>query len=39
MTTPAWIMMLLTWGVVLFFTGKFFLMAMRKPPGNGEEED
>jgi hypothetical protein len=30
MTAAAWIMMLVTWGVIGFFTGKFLLMALRK---------
>jgi hypothetical protein len=38
MTLSAWIMLGLTWGIVLFFTGKFFLMALRKPSsGSGGE--
>lgn len=32
MTAAAWVMMLLTWGVIIFFTGKFLRMALRKPP-------
>jgi hypothetical protein len=32
MTGAAWWMMLLTWGAILFFTGKFLRMALRKPP-------
>jgi len=31
-TRAAWVMMLLTWGVILFFVSKFLLMALRKPP-------
>jgi len=38
MTLSAWIMLGVTWGIVLFFTGKFFLMAIRKSPsGEGGE--
>ncbi len=32
MTRGAWGMLLATWGVVFFFTIKFFLMVLRKPP-------
>jgi hypothetical protein len=32
MTRSAWAMLLLTWGVVIFFTAKFFWMVLRKPP-------
>ena len=32
LTAAAWVMMLLTWSVILFFTVKFFLMVLRTPP-------
>ncbi len=32
MTGAAWTMLLLTWAVIAFFTVKFFLMVLRKPP-------
>lgn len=32
MKTAAWIMMSITWGVILFFTGKFFWMVLITPP-------
>lgn len=32
MTGAAWTMLLVTWTVILFFTIKFFLMVLRKPP-------
>lgn len=32
MTRGAWIMLLATWAVVWFFSIKFFLMVLRKPP-------
>lgn len=38
MTTAAWIMMLLTWGVIIFFTGKFFWMVLTIPPREDHEE-
>ncbi len=31
MTTSAWIMLIATWGVVIFFTARFFLMVLRSP--------
>lgn len=34
MTKAAWIMMLITWAVILFFTVKFFLMVLKAPPGD-----
>jgi hypothetical protein len=30
-TGRAWLMLVLTWGVILFFTGKFFLKVLRTP--------
>ncbi len=38
MTLSAWIMLGLTWGIVLFFAGKFFLMALRTPPAGEDGE-
>jgi hypothetical protein len=32
MTGSAWLMLGVTWGVVIFFTAKFFLMVLRTPP-------
>ena len=37
MTGSAWIMMLVTWAIVCFFTGKFFLMVLKKPQGTDDE--
>lgn len=37
MTISAWIMMLITWGVITFFTARFFLMVLRKQGAHGEE--
>ncbi|MGE0451607.1 MAG: hypothetical protein AB7Q29_18685 [Vicinamibacterales bacterium] len=31
MTTAAWIMLVFTWSVVIFFTGRFFLLVLRTP--------
>lgn len=31
MTTAAWTMLGITWGVILFFTGKFFWKVLRTP--------
>lgn len=32
MTTGAWIMMLLAWGTIAFFTVRFFLKVLKTPP-------
>ena len=32
MTRGAWAMLILTWGVITFFTVRFFVMVLRKPP-------
>lgn len=32
MSGGAWVMLIATWSVVIFFTLKFFLMVLRKPP-------
>lgn len=32
MTGGAWVMLIATWSVVIFFTLKFFLMVLKKPP-------
>jgi hypothetical protein len=32
MTGSAWVMLGVTWSVVIFFTAKFFLMVLRTPP-------
>lgn len=37
MTTAAWIMMLLTWGVIIFFTFKFFWKVLTIPPRDENE--
>jgi hypothetical protein len=31
MTTAAWTMLIVTWAVILFFTGKFFWMVLTTP--------
>jgi len=31
MTAAAWTMLIVTWGVILFFTGKFFFMVLTTP--------
>ncbi len=33
MSRGAWIMMLVTWGIVFFFTGRFFLRVLRSRDG------
>lgn len=38
MTTEAWAMLLATWGVVFFFTGKFFWKVLTTPPRQDPEE-
>jgi len=32
MTAAGWIMMLITWAVIIFFTVKFFWMVLKTPP-------
>jgi hypothetical protein len=32
MTGAAWTMMIVTWGIIAFFTGKFFWMVLKTPP-------
>ena len=43
MTTSAWITMLLTWGVILYFTARFFWKVYRSPgrkeEGDGDRDD
>jgi hypothetical protein len=36
MTRSAWIMLIATWSVVIFFTAKFFLAVVRTPPKDDE---
>lgn len=31
MTGAAWVMMLVTWGVIVFFTARFFWMVLTTP--------
>lgn len=35
MTTAAWIMLGVTWSVIVFFTATFFIAVVRKPPRDG----
>jgi hypothetical protein len=39
MTAAAWIMMGVTWTVVVFFTAKFFWMVLRTPPHEEPEHE
>jgi hypothetical protein len=32
MTRNAWLMLIVTWSVVIFFTAKFFIAVVRTPP-------
>lgn len=32
MTAQAWVTLLLTWAVIAYFTGRFFLKVLRTPP-------
>jgi hypothetical protein len=32
MTTTAWVMLAVTWGVIAFFAVRFFLKVLRTPP-------
>jgi len=36
MTTAAWVMLGITWAVICFFTGKFFLRVLRTPARGGD---
>jgi hypothetical protein len=36
MTTNAWLMLIVTWGVVIFFTTRFFLKVLKTPPRDEE---
>ncbi len=31
MTLPAWLMLIGTWAVIIYFTARFFLMVLRTP--------
>lgn len=37
MTASAWWMLILTWTVIIFFTGKFFIKVVKNPGKGGEE--
>ena len=37
MTASAWVMLVATWSVIVFFTAKFFLAVLRTPPKDGGE--
>jgi hypothetical protein len=32
MTRNAWLMLIVTWGVVIYFTARFFLRVLKTPP-------
>jgi hypothetical protein len=36
MTTSAWIMLTVTWSVIVFFTVTLFLAVVRTPPRDGD---
>ena len=38
MTTQAWLMLVVTWAVVIFFTAKFFLKVLKTPISPEREE-
>ena len=38
MTTAAWTMLVITWSVIFFFTGKFFWKVLTTPPRDDGEE-
>jgi hypothetical protein len=38
MTSSAWIMLAVTWSVIVFFTAKFFLKILRSPSIARDEE-
>ena len=35
MTPSAWIMLAITWSVIVFFAGRFLLAVLRTPPRGG----
>lgn len=37
MTNAAWTMLLITWAVIFFFTGKFFWKVLTTPPREDAE--
>lgn len=37
MTTAAWTMLIITWSVIIFFTGKFFWKVLTTPPRDDAE--
>jgi hypothetical protein len=37
MTGEAWVMLILTWSVIIYFTGKFFRKVLNTPPKKEEE--
>lgn len=39
MTTSAWIMLGVTWSVIVFFTAKFLLKVLRSPAMGQEKSD
>jgi hypothetical protein len=38
MTTTAWMMLLVTWGVIIYFTGKYFWRVLTMPLSPEREE-
>jgi hypothetical protein len=38
MTTAAWVMLVTTWSVIIFFTVRFFLAVLRTPPAKGSHD-
>ena len=39
MTTAAWATLIVTWGVITYFTARFFIMVLTKPPKSGDDSD
>lgn len=37
MTTGAWIMLIFTWAIVIFFAARFFLKVLLTPPRDDSE--
>lgn len=37
MTSAAWTMLIITWTVIIFFTGKFFWKVLTTPPRKEDE--
>ncbi|MGH9338693.1 MAG: hypothetical protein ACRD1R_03670 [Acidobacteriota bacterium] len=39
MSASAWVMLGITWAIIFFFTGRFFLRVLRSPNLDREEDE